>query len=127
MSHNEPCTLSHFSVVKEVLRSGQDGINRSKISATNLQMPQLPRACQDQYDDLRNAVPNSPRIRSLTQVPKVCLPFALVLLLSSDIFEFRVQFTNFSCNFRNMRSIMVDIWTRVSDDDIEIEPDVRRG
>jgi hypothetical protein len=88
-------------------------------------MPQLPRACSKKYTDLQHAIPDSFRVRRLTQVSEIRLSLPLVLLLSSNIFEFLVQITELAAEFAYVATVALDIRLRTSYHNVEIELDVR--
>ena len=90
-------------------------------------MPQLPRTSHDQHHDLSHAIPNRSRIRQLAQIPKISLPLPLVLLLSPDILQLDVQLSNFGSDFRDVRAVVLEVWTDLANRDVEVHSDVGGG
>lgn len=94
------------------------------LITTYLQMSQLPGTCCNQDDDLSDAVPDSPRVRSLAEVSVVSFPLALVLLFSSDIFQFVIEVADPSGETRDMGAVVFDVIFRGANDDIEVQANV---
>lgn len=83
-------------------------------------MPQLPRACHDQHNHLRDDIPHRTGIRALTEVPKVRLALTLVLLLPPDILELLVEVAELRRELRDVRPVVFAIGFGVPDDDVEV-------
>lgn len=90
-------------------------------------MPQLPRAGDDKHYNLCYAVPQRPRVCQLAEVPEICLPLSLVLLFPADVLQFLVQVTKLRRELCNVRAVLLAVGFRASDDDVEVETDVRAG
>ena len=87
-------------------------------------MSQLPGTCCNQDNDLSDTVPDSPRVRSFTEVSVVGFPLALVLLFSSDIFQFVIEVADSGSDARDMGAVLFDVAFRGADDDIEVQANV---
>lgn len=61
-----------------------------------LQVSQLPCARSNKHNNLSNAIPHRPRIRSLAQIPVSGFSLALVLLFPADSRETIVQLAQFA-------------------------------
>jgi hypothetical protein len=88
-------------------------------------MSQLPRARSNKHSNLQHAIPNSLRIRILTQVSEIRLSLPLILLFPPNFFEFLVEVAELTTKFANMGTVALDVWFRGSHNDVEIELDVR--
>jgi len=88
-------------------------------------MSQLPRARSKKHSNLQHTIPNSFRVRSLTQVSEIRLSLPLVLLFPSNIFKFLVEIAELAAEFAYVGTIALDIWLRTAYHDVEIELDVR--
>lgn len=88
-------------------------------------MSQLPRARSNKHSNLQHAIPNSLRIRILTQVSEIRLPLPLVLLFPPNFVKFLVEVAKFAGKFADVSTVALDVWFRGSYDDVEIELDVR--
>lgn len=87
-------------------------------------MLQLPRAGDQENNDLCDAVPNCTRVRLLAQVTEGRLPFSLKLLLPPNILELEVQIADALCEIGYVSAIVFGVTPRRSNDDIEIHSDV---
>lgn len=90
-------------------------------------MPQLPRTSQQQRHDLHHTIPHRPRIRRLTQIPKISLPLPLILLLPPNILQLQIQLPHLARDLANVRPVLFDVGFRGTDDDVEVETDVGLG
>lgn len=90
-------------------------------------MPQLPHTSRNQHPDLYQTIPKRPRIRVLTQIPKISFSFPLILLFSPNILQFQIQVPDLSRQFGNMSSIVFEVGFSSTDDDVEVETDVSVG
>jgi hypothetical protein len=88
-------------------------------------MSQLPRARSNKDSNLQHTIPNSLRIRVLTQVSEIHLPLPLVLLFPPNIFEFLVEVPELAAKFTNVGTVALNVWFHGPYDNVEIELDVR--
>lgn len=89
-------------------------------------MSHLPGTCENQNNDLRNAVPHSPGISRLAQISEIGLSFTLVLLFSSDLLEFCIKVADLCSYFGHVGAIVVEVWASFTHYNVEIEADVGR-
>jgi len=97
------------------------------ILEESLQMPQLPYTSHQYHHDLRQTIPNSPRISTLAQIPKIRLPLPLILLFSSYVLQLQIQVANFRCQLGYVPSVVFEVCFCCAYYDVEVETDVGVG
>ena len=83
-------------------------------------MPHLPHTCCNQHTNLGDRVPHRARVRRLAKVTECCLPLALVLLLSPDVFELHVKVPELLGELRDVRAIVLLVGLGATDNNVEV-------
>jgi len=83
-------------------------------------MSQLPRARQEEYDNLCDTVPHCASIRSLGKVAEISLAFTLILLLATNVLNFDVQVTDLARKRRDVPTVMIYVGLGGTDSDVKV-------
>ncbi len=79
-------------------------------------MSQLPRARQEEYDNLCDTVPHCASIR----VAEISLAFTLILLLATNVLNFDVQVTDLARKRRDVPTVMIYVGLGGTDSDVKV-------
>jgi hypothetical protein len=90
-------------------------------------MSQLPNASPQQHRNLHQTVPNSPRISTLAQIPKIRLPLPLILLFPPDILELQIEVPDLRSQLGYVPTVVLKVGLGRAYDDVEVETDVGVG
>ena len=118
-SYRQRSSVTKYIVVVRKESKGES------VYKTHLEVSQLPHAGHNQHHDLSHAVPHRSRIRDLAQIPKIRLPLPLILLLPPNVLELDVQLSNLGSDFRDVRTVVVEVRAYFTDCDVEVHSDMR--
>jgi hypothetical protein len=90
-------------------------------------MSQLPYTSPHQHHNLRHTIPDSSRISTLAQIPKIGLSFPLILLFSPDILKLQIKIPDLGSKLRYVSAVMLKVGLSGAYYDVEVETDVGVG